>query len=284
MQQQFVLFFVLLAFFGAWILFERYQEAQKKRQALEALKRAPFPTEYEAILESIPLFSLLNEDEKAALRIRVMRFLYLKKIVGKGMALDDATKVTIAFYACFMALKLDEHIYDHMHAIVVLPHALRQENPSGFQSNSVRILEGFALGSRMVITKKGLFKPKKSSVLIHELAHEIDAADGTFDGVPPLSGSQYGHFASIMYKRYKKLNQHVLKGRYMGDYNLLGSYAASNEAEFFAVASELYFMRPRTLKRTFGDVYHVLDDFYGLDMAERSASSQLGSVLHNGAK
>jgi Mlc titration factor MtfA (ptsG expression regulator) len=52
-----------------------------------------------------------------------------------------------------------------------------------------------------------------------------------------------------------------------GKYRLLGEYAATNEAEFFAVITELYFNRPRTLQRHFPDLYQVFRAFYRLDTA-----------------
>jgi len=59
----------------------------------------------------------------------------------------------------------------------------------------------------------------------------------------------------------------MAKGRYPGKYTLLGSYAATNEAEFFAVVSELFFEKPHTLQKHFPEIYKELEDFYGLDTA-----------------
>ena len=71
-----------------------------------------------------------------------------------------------------------------------------------------------------------------------------------------------------MFKTYAKLRDAYERGRYLEKYRLLGQYAATSEAEFFAVVSELFFDKPWVLKRHFPDLYKELEAFYGLDTAE----------------
>jgi Mlc titration factor MtfA (ptsG expression regulator) len=44
-------------------------------------------------------------------------------------------------------------------------------------------------------------------------------------------------------------------------------YGATNEAEFFAVATESYFEKPRQMKKLLPDLYEELQSFYGGDPA-----------------
>jgi Mlc titration factor MtfA (ptsG expression regulator) len=46
---------------------------------------------------------------------------------------------------------------------------------------------------------------------------------------------------------------------------LLDPYAAEDEAEFFAVASEEFFERPAALRSAHLDLYCLLQEFYGVD-------------------
>ena len=48
---------------------------------------------------------------------------------------------------------------------------------------------------------------------------------------------------------------------------LLDDYGATNPAEFFAVASEYFFEKPRALEKRHGDLYHLLHEYYGQDPA-----------------
>ena len=54
-----------------------------------------------------------------------------------------------------------------------------------------------------------------------------------------------------------------------GKPSFLDDYAVTNEAEYFAVATEAFFERPRALARELPDVYAALRQFYCLDLAAR---------------
>jgi hypothetical protein len=45
----------------------------------------------------------------------------------------------------------------------------------------------------------------------------------------------------------------------------LGAYAATNEAEFFAVVTERFFESPQSLKKHFPELYNELKEFYKID-------------------
>lgn len=50
-------------------------------------------------------------------------------------------------------------------------------------------------------------------------------------------------------------------------------YGATNRAEFFAVATEAFFERPRELRASKPDLYEQLADLYGVDPVEHPAWS-----------
>ena len=52
-----------------------------------------------------------------------------------------------------------------------------------------------------------------------------------------------------------------------GKETFLDPYAAENDAEFFAVASEAFFETPGDLRRSHAALYHELSGFYRLDPA-----------------
>ncbi len=52
-----------------------------------------------------------------------------------------------------------------------------------------------------------------------------------------------------------------------GEYTFLDPYAAEDEAEFFAVATEDFFERPAELKAAHPRLYALLQEFYALDPA-----------------
>ena len=55
----------------------------------------------------------------------------------------------------------------------------------------------------------------------------------------------------------------------MGKKTFMDAYGATNEAEFFAVATEQFFDRPQDLIEQAPDLYRVLRDFYRQDPVTR---------------
>jgi Mlc titration factor MtfA (ptsG expression regulator) len=55
---------------------------------------------------------------------------------------------------------------------------------------------------------------------------------------------------------------------------VLRDYAATNEAEFFAVATEVFFERSGMMKRRAPDLYEELHRFYGFDPAGEDAKKK----------
>lgn len=267
--QLFLLFiFLLSSYIILTIMMKNYQT----KLYLQAIKNEPFPEPYLEILEKIPHYILLNEMDKQAIQTAIRHFIYIKKFKGQEITITDEIRLSIAFYACLMVLHIPNECYHALKTIVVYPHPLimKGQHQTG-NSRHDFVLEGLNLGNTLFITwnraKKEILKASRHNVIVHELAHALDFENGAFDGIPPLNSSKYHLFSQVIYKRFKLLHDKIEKGRFIGKYKLLGDYAAVNEAEFFAVLSELYFERPQQLKHTFPDIYEILNLFYQLDMA-----------------
>ena len=61
-----------------------------------------------------------------------------------------------------------------------------------------------------------------------------------------------------------------------GKRTFLDEYGATNEAEFFAVATEFFFAKPAAMRRHEPELYELLQGFYGQDPAARAARSGEG--------
>ena len=92
-------------------------------------------------------------------------------------------------------------------------------------------------------------------------AHVLDIADGSFDGTPNLRArADYRAWAEIMTENFDGLRKRRKRQR-----RVLRRYGATNEAEFFAVATEAFFEKPEQMKRRTPDLYAELQRFYGVD-------------------
>jgi Mlc titration factor MtfA (ptsG expression regulator) len=112
------------------------------------------------------------------------------------------------------------------------------------------------------------FPQHGENVVFHEFAHRLDMLDGITDGTPPLGSDDAARrWAEVCTPAYER----VVSGE-----SALRSYAATNPAEFFAVATEVFFTRPDVLIEHERDLYAALRAFYRQD-PERRANIQTPS-------
>lgn len=96
-----------------------------------------------------------------------------------------------------------------------------------------------------------------SNVVLHELAHLFDYDDLYADGVPSLLDSGSVEAWTALVRRETAL---IRRGR-----SMLRRYAATNPAEFFAVATEVFFERPDALAQRHPELFETLVALYNLD-------------------
>ena len=101
------------------------------------------------------------------------------------------------------------------------------------------------------------------NVGLHEFAHQLDMEDGVADGTPPMPLPSYKHWSEVMSREFHKL-QKLYKKHKKG---FLDYYALTNAAEFFAVATEAFFEKPKLLRRKEPELYEALKEYYRLDPA-----------------
>lgn len=218
------------------------------------------PATWAAILErNAPFAARLSEAELAKLHGDMQVILHEKTFIAAGgMEIDEAVRVTIVAAAARLVLHLEVDRYDAVSEIVVYPGAYR--HPDG----DTAIL-GEAHGRVGVVVLAwdavvgGLRNERDGhDTATHELAHVLDVTDGRFDGTPELRAhDHYRPWALVMQSYFTRLRADDPSVR-----TWLRDYGATNEAEFFAVASEVYFERPKLMRDKAPDLFAQLDRFY----------------------
>ena len=243
-----------------------------KRRTLSEIRHTKPPKRYEKYLLKTPLYPRLDPEDKAEVMERLRLFIAEKEFVGIKKDVTEEMKVVIAFYAVLMALRLPRDCYHELQTVLVYPYrfvADEVKSYGGVYTKERFVMEGQSSGDVVVISwheaKNEAYHLRHHNVIIHEFAHELDFEDGIADGVPPLERSRYYAWSHTLFPHYEKLNAISLKNRDWGDYALFGPYAATHPAEFFAVASEIFFSRPARMQEAFPDIYAQLKAFYGLD-------------------
>lgn len=96
------------------------------------------------------------------------------------------------------------------------------------------------------------------NVLFHEMAHGFDWEDGFADGVPAarMLTADLAGWKETVNREWKRAHD----GK-----SILSDYAGTNEAEFLAVACELFFESPWDLEGDMPEFYAALKNFFNLD-------------------
>lgn len=71
----------------------------------------------------------------------------------------------------------------------------------------------------------------------------------------------YKSWAHVFSKEFEELQEDAEQGKK----SLLDHYGATNPAEFFAVATETFFERPKEMARHHKELYQQLKQYYKLD-------------------
>jgi len=98
------------------------------------------------------------------------------------------------------------------------------------------------------------------NVVVHEIAHKLDARGGGADGAPPLPRSIDARtWAREFQAAFEHLSEVVDRDETQA---LIDPYAATAPEEFFAVASEYHFLAPDLLQAAYPEVARLTACFY----------------------
>ncbi len=252
------------------ILYVRRKRREARRRHLRG---QPFPPEWEHILQqNVPLYLRLPDELREELHAHIQVFVAEKRFEGcGGLEITDEIRVTIAAQACMLLLQRETKYYPTLSSILVYPQAYvaRSRVPMGggvVSETQARAGESWQRGEVVIAWDQALRGAANvhdgHDVVLHEFAHQLDQEDGRADGAPILEHrSSYVTWARVLGKEYEKLQQRTKRRRK----SFLNKYGATHPAEFFAVATESFFEKPKYLNRKKPDLYEELKSYYHLD-------------------
>ncbi len=249
---------------------------ERRRRA--ALLETPAPPQWaETLSAEYELFDRLPPDHRARL-IDIARILVAEKSWegAGGFELDDRAQVLVAAQAALLLVGIEHDYYDNIDSVVIYPAGYRipggRAGPGGMVVDTAeRAVLGTAHTTGVVVLswkdarRGGNDADDGRNLVYHEFAHALDMLDGVVDGTPPLPDREtYRTWFEVMTKYYERLVDAAARGRRK---TLLDTYGATNVAEFFAVATEAFFEKPRQMQRKLPDLYETLQLFYRQDPA-----------------
>jgi len=233
---------------------------------------------WQATLARFPFLGKNAGEDTPRLRGLTERFLAHKEFSGaQGLEITDEVAVTIAAQACLPVLYLGLDWYDDFKGIVVHPGAMRARrqsvDPAGVVHTFTEDLSGEAMESGPVTlswadvaaTDADGSAPKAGyNIVIHEFVHKMDMRSGQADGCPPLpTRALRARWPQVMQQSYDKFRDHVsMAERFGAPAPWLDAYGATSPAEFFAVASEAFFMNRERLAQDFPEMTALLAAFF----------------------
>lgn len=248
----------------------------KRRRDARTLERRAIPDElWRLTLARFPFLAQRPAADVAALRELATLFLAKKEFTGAhGLEVDDAMAVAIAAQACLPVLRLGLDWYDGFVGIVVHADAVVAQreftDEDGVVHQYEEELSGEAMhGGPVMLSWRDVAESGESAelgynVVIHEFVHVLDMRSGEADGVPPLpDAAARDQWADTIDMAFDSFCGRVDRG----DETLLDPYGAEGVDEFFAVASEAFFVAPTEFKREHPSLHVLFIGFFQQDPA-----------------
>ena len=261
-------------------MWRRLTDAWHRRAQARALARRPIPDDlWKRTLARYPF--LRRRDVADAEQLRRMTSLFLDRkefSPAGGLTLRNDIVVAIAAQACLPVLRLGLGAYDGFVGIVVHPSAVvaprKVTDTAGVVHEYDEPLAGEAMqrGPVMLswndVRSAGRRGAGSSNVVIHEFAHVLDMSNGRADGAPPLPPDLPPHaWRQVLGDEYRRFVARVDAAPDGDPGGVLDPYGALADAEFFAVASEAFFVAPHALRVEHPALYGMLQRLYRQDPA-----------------
>ena len=248
------------------------------------LRSAPFPERWLRIIQDrCPFYRRLSDDDRYELQGHVQVFLVEKQFEGcGGFVIEEEHKVCIAAQACLLLLHRETDYYPDLRTILVYPTTFVVSTTSHVgggimhERQESRLGESWRHGAIVLAwdaVSSGMAEPDSGhNVVLHEFAHQLDYEDGSADGVPLLGRGEslsarrrrYAEWLRVMQEEFQRLRARAQRG----EPDVLREYGATNPAEFFAVATESFFGKPRELREQHPALYEQMSWYYRQDPAQ----------------
>ncbi|MCC7225372.1 MAG: zinc-dependent peptidase [Burkholderiaceae bacterium] len=258
------------------------------------------PRLWDDLISHYAFLRALDATQRQALLARTAWILASKTVSATaGLRMTDRIALAIAAQAALPILNLDPAHYEGWSEIIVYPAGFRiprtREDEDGVVHEYLEDAAGEAWdGGPVVLSWEDAADDADDfNVVIHEFAHKLDLCNGEADGVPPLSHctpATRKNWVRVLNESFDTFCRQVelVESQIPPDMDPeseeswtwwstlpMDPYAATDEAEFFAVSSELFFVNPTLLADRIPRWYDVLADFYQQDPASSQSHPQI---------
>lgn len=246
-----IYFLIFIALVG----FASYAFYNTRKKKVEA-----FPKYWHNILiNEVEFYRLLSVEEQLRFQKRMMQFLSEVYIDSVNLELTALDTILIASSAVIPVFSFKTWYYTTLSGVILYPDNFNEDFEFSDKSKSKRIAGVVGTGrleGKMILSKKALYHGFKNdndgrNTAIHEFVHLIDKMDDQVDGIPQVLFQNPNSipWLKLIHSEMENINKNQSK---------LRAYGATNQAEFFAVASEYFFESPKRLKKAHPELYAAL--------------------------
>lgn len=217
----------------------------------------------DTLSKKVSYYSKLSSEDKKRFQKEVGDFINDIKITGIKTEVTDEDRVLLAASAVIPIFSFPGWKYPNLNEVLIYPDNF--DVSFNFEdANADRSIQGMvgsgALHKMMIISQGALRdgfsnKTDKENTAIHEFVHLIDKTDGVIDGIPELL------FENRCTCPWLKLMLEEIQA-IKNDESDINPYGATNEAEFFAVASEYFFERPLLFRQKNPELYAKMEKIF----------------------
>ena len=274
---EFILIFLFIIFYFIYYVIIPAQVKSRRK----SLKKNFFPSEFVEFLQNnIYLYRILPLHLKLELQDYIKIFLAEKQFIGQnGFILTTEIKISIASQACILLLgdyDNKRNFFPYLKYIYVYPDIVMKAKDQ--KNNEIILLGLSSVGNKTgkdgviylswtEIARQSNYSTKGENIILHEFAHQLDQAFGNALGMPRLDNLQ----DSLMWREI--LGQEYYNHCQATKNNLptvIDVYGAINPAEFFAVVTEAFFLKPTLLQAHHLLLYEQLKKYYNVNPLEWS--------------
>lgn len=269
------------------MIWQALSSAWRARREAAALARRPIPDRlWRRTLKRFPFLPRPGTPDEVTLRRLCSLFLDAKEFTGaQGLTVTDDMAVAIAAQACLPVLALGLERYAGFVGIVVHPRVARVRRSEIDEDGVVHEwddeLSGEAVAGGPVmlswrdVRAAGARAGAAYNVVIHEFAHVLDMADGQADGVPLLTPDiDRRTWILTLEREYADFCRRIQ----VDEPTALDPYGATSLDEFFAVASEGFFVHPVAMREEHPALHALLVRYYRQDPTTRVAATDVPQV------
>ena len=251
-----------LLLLAAVIIATLWHFSTRRRRRRARVLAQPFPAEWEAVLQQhVVFFRALSPDQQQRFRRDLQVFLDETRITGVGAEVDVTTRVLAGARAIIPVFGHPEWEWREISEILIRPGRFDMDPTNkGGDSNVLGMVGTGTMNRVMILSKPDLLRgfknpSDKQNVGLHEFAHLVDKSDGRIDGIPAvgLDRETIGPWIELVRRKMQEIRD--------GESDLR-DYALTNEAEFFAVATEAFFERPDAMQVRHPELYAAMEKIF----------------------